>query len=231
MNEQIPCVEPERLVAYLYGDADPADQADVAAHLATCTRCAEALGGLSDTRRALAAWMPPEVSIGWRVPDDGPRAVPAAVRESGQVGVPAAAWWRQPLPAWAQAVAAVLIFAAGLAAGTRSQNASPGTPAPASPDWGPVMARMQERLEIVEQSTRAHETALAAATQPGDVSPALMRWTRNEIAASEDRMRGTLFLGLINLKREENQVQQSLSDNVDRLNYQVQYVTQLVGQE
>ena len=68
----------------------------------------------------LATWSPADAPLGFQLIQtdalqaDGPyTAVPAAHQAVLRPGP----WWQQPMPAWAQAVAAVLIFAAGAALG------------------------------------------------------------------------------------------------------------------
>lgn len=46
----------ERLVSLLYEDGDPAELAEIRAHLATCASCREELEKLTSTRELLSAW-------------------------------------------------------------------------------------------------------------------------------------------------------------------------------
>ena len=55
------------------------------------------------TRRHLEVWTPPDAELGFRM------QVP-----SQEARLP---WWRAPLPAWAQAAAALVIFGVGLSVG------------------------------------------------------------------------------------------------------------------
>jgi anti-sigma factor RsiW len=90
------------LVGYLYDDIDPIERASFDAHLRTCERCRTELADLGGVRRQLGKWAPPEPVF-----SATSRQRPATSHQS---------WW-SAVPAWAQAVAAVLVLgaAAGLA--------------------------------------------------------------------------------------------------------------------
>src|SRR5690606_9504323 len=84
------------------------------------------------------------------------------------------AWWRQPLPAWAQVAAAILIFAAGLAIG-RQQPGDAGLQAarvlepdvtltpPAGVQAQPVITR--DDLALLDERLRAIESASERTTR------------------------------------------------------------------
>jgi hypothetical protein len=120
MNDIFECGDSAALVAYLYDECAPGEQALIEAHLRGCAICASEIDGLRATRRTLAAWTPPEQAFGFRITrENEPR--PAKILE------PKIAWWRAPLPAWAQAAAALMIFGVGLAVGTsRNTDTAPG---------------------------------------------------------------------------------------------------------
>src|SRR5687767_12925306 len=110
MNEMNVCGNHEALIGYLYDECEPAERQAVAAHVALCASCAEAVHALGDTRAHLVSWTPPALPLGFqitRTESDTPAHVGAA-----KVLRPAA--WNRPLPAWAQVAAAVVIFAAGM---------------------------------------------------------------------------------------------------------------------
>src|SRR5262245_61961409 len=111
MNDRTPCATPEALVTYLYEECEPAERQSIAAHIAICTACAEEVQALGDTRAHLASWSPPALPLGFQITRT--EAKPPVNPETGRVLRPAA-WYRQPLPAWAQVAAAVVIFAAGM---------------------------------------------------------------------------------------------------------------------
>jgi len=121
-------VEPEQLVSYLYDECDPGERAHIAAHLGICPPCADEAAALIGTRQQLAGWASPEVALGFQIP----RASASAVEPPGPAMVlRPRRWWSQPLPAWAQAAAALVVFGAGLAVGTGRQTVEPAAPAAA----------------------------------------------------------------------------------------------------
>jgi len=123
MNDIFQCGDSAALVAYLYDECAPDELALITAHIKGCAACANEIDALSATRRTLASWTPPELALGFRITrEDEPR--PAKILE------PRIAWWRAPLPAWAQAAAALVIFGAGLSVGA-VRNTAPGQPAKA----------------------------------------------------------------------------------------------------
>ena len=111
MNDRTPCATPEALVTYLYDECDPAERQSIAAHVAGCASCAQEIEALGDTRAHLASWSPQALPLGFQITRTETEA--PANQETGRVLRPAA-WYRQPLPAWAQMAAAVAIFAAGM---------------------------------------------------------------------------------------------------------------------
>jgi hypothetical protein len=121
MNDIFQCGDSAALVAYLYDECAPDELALITAHIKGCAACANEIDALSATRRTLASWTPPELALGFRITrEDEPR--PAKILE------PKIAWWRAPLPAWAQAAAALVIFGAGLSVGA-VRNTAPAQPA------------------------------------------------------------------------------------------------------
>jgi hypothetical protein len=84
-----------------------------------------------------------------------------------------ATWWRRPLPAWAQAAAAVVIFAAGMSAGTfrssgTSERSASVTALPAAVNAEPVAAGVSQddldgleaRVHALEQHAKADSVQL-----------------------------------------------------------------------
>ena len=156
MNDRIPCATPEALVTYLYEECDPVERQSIAAHVAICAACSAEVEALSDTRAHLASWSPPAQSLGFqitRTESDQPAKV-----------LRPAAWWKKPLPAWAQAAAAAVIFAAGMSVNAfRSPAEQPAR-----------IAEAQKRQPV----------ALAADTRGDDLSV-----TREEFNRLEARFR------------------------------------------
>lgn len=172
MTDTNACGNQDTLVAYLYDECEPAERDAIVAHLVQCRACAEELASLRDTRAHLAAWAPPSMPLGFqitRVEDPAPATV-----------LRPAAWWRQPLPAWAQAAAAVAIFAAGMGIGTARQtpratvasvpatSAAPALTAPAvSRD---DVARFEQRLRAIENAQRAQPAAVRTVAAPDEAA-------------------------------------------------------------
>lgn len=169
MNDINRCPNHELLVTYLYDECEPAERELVAAHLALCASCAEDVQGLRDARVHLAAWSPPALPLGFQLTRTESEHPSKVLRP--------AAWWREPLPAWAQAAAAVVIFAGGMSLGAvRSgdravENAAAGADTRASIS-APVVAtaadtvsrddfeRLEARLRSIE-GARTEQVQLA----------------------------------------------------------------------
>jgi predicted anti-sigma-YlaC factor YlaD len=100
--------EKDLLVAYLYEDLSGADRAAFEAHLRECAECRDDLKALGAVRVDLAAWVPPQADLGFRV-----------VRGPSQTGhvlrMPAPSWRAWWTPAAGLAAAAVLVLAAASA--------------------------------------------------------------------------------------------------------------------
>ena len=94
------CDRREDLVGYLYGECEADERRRIEAHLASCESCAAEVGALRSVRRSLAAWVPPDAELGFRIVSDPPR---------NEV-----AWWRRlaPARAWGVAAAAAGVVAA-----------------------------------------------------------------------------------------------------------------------
>jgi anti-sigma factor RsiW len=107
MSREFGCSDKETLIAYIYGECEAEERRLVEHHLASCAACTEEVGSLGGVRQALADWKPPAEAGGFRiVRDEGP--APAVVLRPAR-------WWSRPLPGWAKAAAAVVLFAGGAA--------------------------------------------------------------------------------------------------------------------
>jgi len=201
MNEIFVCGDQGALVGYLYDECTPAEREAIASHLTRCASCADDVSGLTSTRRALAAWAPPEVDLGIQITRkaDATVTTPAGNVLSFARPEPASttSWWKAPLPAWAQVAAAMLIFVAGLSLGfmrdgarvtENRQVAAPSTQTIAGPSKEDL-AQLERRLRA-EMVQIAHASAPAPAPAPvpvtarsiGDVT---MEQVRALIAESE----------------------------------------------
>jgi hypothetical protein len=109
-------------------------------------------------------------------------------------------WWRQPLPAWAQAAAAAAIFAAGWSIGTARGDAV--EPLPRQP--GAAQAAVtRDDLARVEQRVRDELTAIRRTpSAPRIDERALMKRVQAMVAESEERQRRELALRTVQVMRD-----------------------------
>jgi hypothetical protein len=202
MSQTFECGDTGALVAYLYDECEPGVRAVIDEHLARCRTCASEVNGLGWTRQQLAAWAPPATALGFQIESPSAVVAPMPVK---------VAWWRAPLPAWAQAAAALLIFAAGLAVGTARQPASApqsaAAPAPAV-TAAPVVAQvsqtdlsqLEQRLKVEMARMRAPvTTAATTARADGDE---IMRQVRALLEESEERQRRDFTLRSVEMARD-----------------------------
>jgi hypothetical protein len=160
----------DALLDYLYEEGDPAERLKIARHLQECAPCSVAVLELQSVRGMLADWTPPPVKLGFRIVQD---EVP---------------WWKTTgrFPVWAQAVAAVCVFAIGVAMsslldvrygdGTLTVRAGSSAPVSTAPTLGPV----------VSASARQSDIALAPATPSNPDFNALERELRNDLNGRAD---------------------------------------------
>jgi len=156
MSETFTCGDHGALVSYLYDECAPNERRAISAHVAICRECAEELTSLGATREQLATWTPPEAQLGFRIVSDSPSST--VLRPSR--------WWQKPMPAWAQAAAAALIFATGVTLGALRGVTSPS-------DHGPTGSVPQQ----------------ADATTPAASTTSV---TKADLAALEQRLRSEL---------------------------------------
>jgi hypothetical protein len=100
----------DALLDYLYEEGDPAERIKVAQHLQECAPCSVAVLELQSVRGLLGEWTPPKATLGFKVVrgDADAPAIPESV-SAARGWRPGAGW-----PVWAQAAAAVFLFAAGM---------------------------------------------------------------------------------------------------------------------
>jgi hypothetical protein len=95
----------DALLDYLYEEGDPGERVKIAQHLQQCAPCSVAVLELQSVRGLLAEWTPPEAPLGFKVvQSDAPAPVHVPVQKGSRSLF------------WAQAAAAVFLFAAGMAA-------------------------------------------------------------------------------------------------------------------
>ena len=204
MNDIFQCGDSVALVAYLYDECEPGEQELIAAHVKRCATCAGEIDALRATRQTLAAWTPPDLALGFRIERDAD--VPRA-----KVLEPKIAWWRAPLPAWAQAAAALVIFGAGLATGIARNESVPQTPAAQTAAAVPAetrpvatpsvsrdeLAQLEQRIRAEFSQPRSTPTPTAVTTRGSD--DALLQQVRTLIEQSEENQRKDFTLRMVEL--------------------------------
>jgi hypothetical protein len=218
LNRSPYCGDPGALVSYLYNDGSADELAAIAAHVHDCDACSRELALLGDTRDVLSAWSPPQTELGFTLsPSDvGPMAasstapVLAGTTLSGTALSGAAAglsvpWWRQSTPVWMQAVAATVVFGAGLAVGVSGRNAAPAV----APVSAGAAAVTRTELNDLATSLRAELARVSAAPAPAPVQTAtrvdeeaLLRRVQTLVTDSEERQRRELALRTTQVLRD-----------------------------
>lgn len=198
MNETFTCGDHGALLSYLYDECTPGERRAVVAHAAICGACAEQLAALGATREQLLAWTPPESQLGFRIVTDAP---PSNVLRPAHPG-----WWHAPMPAWAQAAAAVLIFGTGLTLGAlRGTTTLPSSPSNSTGVAANAATVTRAELAALEQRLRSEMTQVRASAQPAAAAPAdarVFERVRAMIDESEQRQRRELALRTTEMVRD-----------------------------
>lgn len=203
MTVRMQCLDEAAAIEYVYDELDAREREAIAAHVTSCTRCADEVRGLEATRDDLRAWVPPDAVLGFQVVAATTSTAPATVLRPAR-------WWQRPLPAWAQAAAAVLLFGAGLGLGALRESrvlteAAPTAPmaAAAAPVDAPAsasdLAALEQRLRA-EMSQRTAVPVAAPAVRHND--EALLEQVRTLIRESERRQQQELTLRTAQLVRD-----------------------------
>jgi anti-sigma factor RsiW len=105
----------DALLDYLYEEGDPAERLKIAKHLQECAACSVAVLEFQNVRGMLRDWTPPIADLGFRIVRDAALSAPVSqgVRGGWSRGWGPATY--QKMPWLAQAAAAVVLFAAGMA--------------------------------------------------------------------------------------------------------------------
>jgi anti-sigma factor RsiW len=210
------CGNQEALIGFLYEECDAIERAAISAHLMICSRCAAEVAGMRATRTSLAAWAPPDAQLGFRLVSD--RELPPEVRPAAATVLRPSRWWRQPMPAWAQAAAAVLIFTVGTGLGALRGTAEK-TPAPiaSAPVQTAAAGVSQDELAALEQRLRSEintqinqhlATTVSMASVPaqtgaaGQSNAAILNQVRLMIQDSEKRQQRDLALRTAEVVRD-----------------------------
>ena len=218
LNRSPYCGDPGALVSYLYNDGSADELAAIAAHVHDCDACSRELALLGDTRDVLSAWSPPQTELGFALsPSDvGPMAASSTAPVlagttlsctalSGAAAGLSVPWWRQSTPVWMQAVAATVVFGAGLAVGVSGRNAAPAV----APVSAGAAAVTRTELNDLATSLRAELARVSAAPAPAPVQTAtrvdeeaLLRRVQTLVTDSEERQRRELALRTTQVLRD-----------------------------
>jgi hypothetical protein len=201
------CIDVDALLGYVYDECGPAERLRITQHVQSCAACAEEVTGLRGARHELAGWAPPEVALGFRIAQTSNSGV-----SNGPVRLPVrVAWWRQPMPAWAQAVAATVLFGLGMAAGSRGQAAVVAGGTPPRPTVAAVSASDLTSLEERLGQEIAKVRAAAPAPTPSQASvrasnegrdAELLQQVRQLIRDSENRQQESFTVRAAQLVRD-----------------------------
>ena len=196
MTETFTCGDHGALMSYLYDECSLAERRVISAHVAICSACAEELTALGATREQLATWTPPDAQLGFRIVSEVPR--------SNVLRPLNARWWQKPMPAWAQAAAAALIFATGVTLGAlRGIEHQDVARVSASGANAPTVTRAD--LVALEQRLRSEISNTRAASAPAAATPAdqrIFQQVRAMIDDSEQRQRRELALRTTEVVRD-----------------------------
>lgn len=216
LNRGPHCGDPGALVSYLYNDGSAEELAAIAAHVQACAACTTELASLGDTRELLSTWSPPQTELGLTLSASDALPVAAVLPAAAATAVVPAdlPWWRQSTPVWMQAVAATMVFAAGMAIGTSSRATAPAvSPSAANmaqPAPGSATGISRGELAALEERLRAELARLSPATPAQPPAPtaartdddALMKRVRALLSESEERHRGELALRTAQVMRD-----------------------------
>ena len=203
MSDTFQCGDTTALVGFLYDECEPAERRAIDAHVAVCPACAAELAALGSTRLQIAAWTPPEATLGFRIVSEAP---PSNVLRPAR-------WWQQSLPAWAQAAAATLIFAAGLWLGIARGSApvddgvatvasAPAAATTSTSVSAVDLAALEGRLrtEMAQLRTATPQTAAGVPQTASDAQ--LLARVRALIEESEQRQQRELALRTAQVVRD-----------------------------
>jgi hypothetical protein len=230
MSIQFTCDDKQTLIAYLYGDIEPAARQVVDAHLARCRECADEVTALGHVRSELRLWVPPNAELDFTIVQKS--ALP------GSNVLRPARWW-DTVPVWAQAAAAVLVLAAGAGIANLQVKSGPdgfvvstgwmpfdsSTTSSArgalvaqdtQPDeaWKPALVALEQQLRNEIKSTRDPVTRVASR---GTADEATVRRVQQLINEAEQRQQRELAARLIDLTRDINMQRRADMQSISRV--------------
>lgn len=171
----------EALLDYLYEEGAPSERLKIARHLQECATCSVAVLELQAVRGLLNEWTPPAARLGFKIVAD---TTDSADRD----GAPAASrrgWWRSrpgaDWSAWAQAAAAIFLFAAGMGFSQLRFEYGDGALTVRARSAAPVAA-----ASVLPRGDVTLPAMPVSASEPSGASPnlaALEQTLRSELAA------------------------------------------------
>jgi hypothetical protein len=228
MSNQFTCDDKQTLMAYLYGEIEPAARQAVDAHLAQCSACAAEVTALGDVRSELGLWVPPNVELDFAIVKKSELPPSNVLRP--------ARWWNT-VPVWAQAAAAILVLAAGAAIANVQVKSGPDgfvvstgwmTPAlseqssrnaagvrvEGNDDWKTALVSLEQQLRNEIRSTREPATPAAAR---GSADEATVRRVQQLIADAEQRHQRELATRFIDFSRDINMQRRADMQSIGRV--------------
>jgi hypothetical protein len=199
----------DALLDYLYEEGDPDERLKIAEHLQECAPCSIAVLEFQNVRGMLRDWTPPAAELGFRVVRDRDTQPDASADQRARGW---SSWgWIPSMhqPRWAQAAAAVLLFAAGMAVSQIRMNYSDGALT--------VQVRPAESLPVAETASAATDIFLPAQNPVPVINDALpvqsassmdteqlIQRVRAMIDQSEQRQQRELALRISQVATEEH---------------------------
>lgn len=186
----------DALLDYLYEEGDPAERLKIAQHLQECARCSVAMLEFQTVRGMLTEWRPPAPRLGFRIVQDEPAPARFGSRLiPQQVG-------------WAQAAAAVLLFAAGMAVSQIRVDYSDGAVTLRTQSAAPVGGGIRSAsITLPAEGVVMGSGPSRTATNPPSADAAasteeLLQRVRSMIEQSEVRQQRELALRLSQVSNE-----------------------------
>ena len=211
MTETFQCGDNAALVGYLYDECESHERTAITAHLTVCAACAAEVAALRSTRIQLAAWSPPDAELGFLITQRQATPPLEFKREARRQRVH---WFARPLPAWAQAAAATILFAVGMLLGIASRAGVPPqmrAAAAAQPGSGAAVSdqalaalesRLRSEIAAIRTANPAPVTTAAASPSSSGNEAQLMTRVRTLIEESEQRQQRELALRTAELVRD-----------------------------
>ena len=204
MSEIFICGDHGALVSYLYDECTADERRAMSAHVAICGACAGELAALGATREQLAMWTPPDAQLGFKIISEAASLAQAGRRDNV---LRPSQWWSKPLPAWAQAAAAAVIFAVGMALGIARSGADPATSrnvvqqSPAVATKADLVA-LERQLHAEIAQAHAVSTGVPAAPAAAPADARILERVRAMIDESEQRQQHELALRTAEMVRD-----------------------------